>query len=69
MIEEAVKALAKSKKYGGQDHSTSLLAIIVGGIIVAAVAHVSILASGGYTEPGAPLQIAVALGLLVGAYA
>ena len=43
------------------------IAIAAGAIIVAAVAHVSILASGGYTAPGAPLQTAVALGLIVGA--
>jgi hypothetical protein len=43
------------------------IAIAAGAIIVAAVAHVSILASGGYAAPGAPLQVSVALGLIVGA--
>lgn len=42
------------------------LSIIVGCLIVAATAHVSIMASGGYSAPTAPLQIAVALGLCTG---
>lgn len=43
-----------------------ILAIFVGCLIVAAMAHVAILASGGYASPNAPLQIAVALGLCTG---
>ena len=43
------------------------VALAAGALIVAATAHVSIMASGGYTSQGAPLQIAVALGLVVGA--
>lgn len=42
------------------------VAILAGVLIIAATAHVGILASGGYAAPAAPLQIAVALGLCVG---
>ena len=42
------------------------LAVIAGCLIVAATAHVVIMASGGYGTPSAPLQIAVALGLCTG---
>jgi hypothetical protein len=43
------------------------LAIFVGALIIGAAAHVSIAASGGYGALAAPLQLAVALGLIVGA--
>ncbi|WP_423415561.1 hypothetical protein RLW55_03260 [Hyphomicrobium sp. B1] len=43
-----------------------MLAVVVGCSIVGAMAHVVIVASGGYASPNAPLQIAVALGLCTG---
>lgn len=43
------------------------LALAAGGLIVCAAAHVSITATGGYLAPSAPLQVAVAVGLIAGA--
>jgi len=43
------------------------IAIAAGALIIGAAAHVSIVASGGYSALAAPLQLAVALGLIVGA--
>lgn len=43
------------------------LSVCAGCAIVAATTHVAIMSSGGYDLPTAPLQIAVALGLCVGA--
>lgn len=43
------------------------LAVAAGALVIGAAAHVSIAASGGYESQTAPLQLAVALGLVVGA--
>lgn len=45
------------------------LAALAGALIIGAAAHVSIAATGGYAGQGAPLQIAVAAGLIVGSVA
>ena len=45
------------------------LALITGCSIIAAVCHANVAVAGGYLTPSAPLQIALALGLAVGAVA
>lgn len=44
-------------------------AFLAGGLVIAAVAHANVMAAGGFASPGAPLQVALALGLAVGAVA
>jgi hypothetical protein len=42
------------------------MAVVAGVLVIAATAHVGITATGGYAEIGAPLKLAVAVGLVVG---